>query len=217
MAFRSNEEWLDALSGQPAEAQAEALQDLRDYLLRAALIYLARRRSEVSDWTPQAIRQLAEDLAQETLIQINKNLNSFRGESQFTTWTFRFVINRAASELRRRRYRDLSLDDLREDELSAFQTPVQDTGPRGDPARLAERRYYLNLLRQLVDTELNERQRAAVVWVHLQGRSMDEVAAALGLNRNALYKLLYDARRRLKTQLLARHLSQGDILAAFED
>ncbi len=218
MAFRSNQEWLWALTEQSGDAQAEALQDLRDYLLRAALVYLARHRNDLSGWSRQAIRDLAEDLAQDALLDVRKSLDGFRGESQFTTWAFRFVVNRAASELRRRRYRDLSLDNLREDELATFQTLLHSGKELGtDPERLAERRYYLTLLREIVETELNERQRAAIVWVHWQGRSMDEVAAALGINRNALYKLLYDARKRLKAELLRRHLSQGDILAAFEN
>ncbi len=219
MASRSNEEWLWALTEQSGDAKAEALQDLRDYLLRAALVYLARRRTDLSGWSRQAVRDLAEDLAQEALLDVHKSLHSFRGESQFTTWAFRFVINRAASELRRRRYRDLSLENLQEDEVAAFQTLLHTGGATlgVDPERLAERRYYLNLLREIVDTELSERQRAALVWVHWQGRSMDEVAGALGLSRNALYKLLHDARKRLKAELVARHLSQGDILAAFED
>ncbi len=219
MAFRSNQEWLWALTEQSGDAQAEALQDLRDYMLRAALVYLARHRSDLAGWGRQAIRDLAEDLAQEALLDVRKSLDSFRGESRFTTWAFRFVVNRAASELRRRRYRDLALDNLREDELAALQTFLHagDTGIGIEPERLAERRYYLNLLRELVDTTLNERQRAAIIWVHWQERPMDEVAAALGISRNALYKLLFDARKRLKAELLARHLSQGDILAAFED
>jgi RNA polymerase sigma-70 factor, ECF subfamily len=219
MASRSNEEWLRALTKQSGEAQMEALEELRDYLLRAALVYLAHHRSDLSGWSRQSVRDLAEDLAQESLIDIRQNLDRFRGESQFTTWAFRFVVNRAASELRRQHYRDLSLDQLQEGALAVFQSLLRDREPvsGGDPEQLAVRRHYLSLLNEIINTELSERQRAAIVWVHLEGRSMDEVAAALGLNRNALYKLLHDARKRLKAQLLARHLSQGDILAAFED
>jgi RNA polymerase sigma-70 factor (ECF subfamily) len=82
---------------------------------------------------------------------------------------------------------------------------------------MAERRQYLTLLRDIIERGLNERQRAAIVGVHIQGLSMDEVAAALGLNRNALYKLLHDARKRIKARLQAQHLTEGDILAAFQD
>ena len=217
MAERTNEEWRWALAEPAGEAQTEALEDLRDFLMRAVLVYLAQRRSELMEWSRQDIHELAEDLSQEALVEIRENLSSFRGESKFTTWAYRFVINRAASELRRQRYQNISLDRLQEESLSfLFQTLVSE-GEKVEPEQLTERRYYLRLLQEIVQTELNERQRQALLAVHWQGRSMDEAADALGLTRNALYKLLHDARRRLKAALYARHLSVGDILAAFED
>ncbi len=217
MATRSNEDWLRALSEKPGEAQAEALQDLRDFLLRAVLVYLSLHRSDLAGWSRQDLRDLAEDLAQEALIEIRGSLTDFRGESKFTTWAYRFVINRAASELRRRRYQNQSLDQMREEEpVNVFQAIISDQ-EKIDPEQLAEQRDYLSLLRQIVETELSERQRKAMIAVHWQGRSMDEVAETLGLTRNALYKLLHDARKRIKARLRSRHLSEGDILAAFQD
>jgi RNA polymerase sigma-70 factor (ECF subfamily) len=216
MPARSNAEWLGALQGQQGEAQSEALHDLYDFLLRAALLYLSQHRRELTDWSRQDVRDLAADLAQEALLEIRANLESFRSEAKFTTWAYRFVINRAVSELRRRRYHDLSLEQLQRDEPVFFQALLS-RRERIEPEVLAERRNYVSLLREIIATELNDRQRAAIVGVHWQGRSMDEVAEALGLTRNALYKLLHDARRRLKAQLLARHVSAGDILGAFEN
>lgn len=219
MVRRSNEDWLWALQEPATEAHAEALQDLRDFLLRAVLVYLSQRRSDLAGWSRQDVRDLAEDLAQESLIEIDAKVGTFRGDSQFTTWAFRFVINRAATELRRKRYRNLSLDDLREDELVAFQNLLYDRekSVQDEPARLAERRQFVALLQDIIRKRLTERQRFAIVGVYWQERSMDQVAEALGLDRNALYKLLHDARKRIKDELLARHLSQGDILAIFEN
>ena len=217
MTERSNEDWQRALSRPTGEARGEDLQDLHDFLLRAVLAYLSLQRSELAGWSQQDVRGLAEDLAQDAIIEIDQNLASFRGESKFTTWAYRFVINRAASELRRQRYRNVSLDRLREEQpVALFQAIMSDKG-QIEPEQLADQRYYLNLLREIIDTELNERQRIALIAVHWQGRSMDEVAQALGMTRNALYKLLHDARLRIKARLLARHLSEGDILAAFEE
>lgn len=218
MVNRSNEDWLQTFSEQHGEAYAEALQDLRDFLLRAVLVYLSLHRSDLAAWSRQAVRDLAEDLAQEALMDIRANLTSFRGESKFTTWAYRFVINRAASELRRQHYQNLSFERLHEEEPTFFQDILSRRETRQvDPEQLAEQRYYLRLLREIVETELSERQRTAMIAVHWQGRSLDEVAASLGLNRNALYKLLHDARKRLLAGLLARHLSKGDILAAFQE
>ncbi len=217
MAGRSNEQWIGALSGRSGEVQREALQDLHDFLLRAVLTYLAAQRSELGGWSQSDVRGLAEDLAQDALLEITRSLESFRGESKFTTWAYRFVINRAVSELRRQRYRNVSLDQLREEQGGGlFQAVIADR-EKIEPELLADQRYYLNLLRDILATELNERQRIALLAVYAQGYTMDEVASTLGMSRNALYKLLHDARRRVKAHLAARDISERDILSTFEE
>ncbi len=216
MSPRSNEEWMWALTEQPGEVQSDALRDLHDFLLRAVLVYLSQHRSELASWSRDDVHRMAEDLAQEALLEVRDSLSSFKGESKFTTWAYRFVINRAASELRRRHYQNVSLDQLLEDEPALFQALLPEQGAV-EPERMAERRHYLRLLREIIERDLNERQRAAIVGVHVRGLPMDEVAEALGVNRNALYKLLHDARKRLKARLHAQHLTEGDILAAFQD
>jgi RNA polymerase sigma-70 factor (ECF subfamily) len=216
MSSRTNKEWLRLLTESGEEERNEALQELQDYLLRAALVYLASRRGELAEWGREAVRALAEDLVQESLEDIRQALAGFRGESKFTTWAYRFAINRAASELRRQRYRDLSLDRLREDRPALFQSLLGEQG-LADPEQLSQRKIFLELIFQIVDEELEPRDRTAILAVFWEGRPMDEVAASLGLNRNALYKLLHDARKRIKAKLLAHHLTEGDILGAFRD
>jgi RNA polymerase sigma-70 factor (ECF subfamily) len=73
------------------------------------------------------------------------------------------------------------------------------------------------LLLNIIRNELTIRQREAMVLVYFQGQSMEEVAEQLDISRNTLYKLLFDARQNLRAALNARHLSEGDILAPFED
>lgn len=218
MTDRTNQEWLDDLRAPSGEMHNDAVSDLRELVLRAILIYLARRRGSLRGWHRERVRELAEDLAQETVMQIRASLNTFRGESKFTTWAYRFAVNHAASELRRKRYHDISLDQLREAEKGVFYRIYQATSQasREDVEHLAFQQYYIKLCKEIIETELNERQRLALVGVLLEGRSMDEVANALDLNRNALYKLLHDARKKVKAALQARHLSKGDVLAAFQ-
>jgi RNA polymerase sigma-70 factor, ECF subfamily len=50
----------------------------------------------------------------------------------------------------------------------------------------------------------------------LQNVPMDVVAAQMGTNRNALYKLIHDARRKLKTYLEEQGLSTDYLLNLFE-
>jgi RNA polymerase sigma-70 factor, ECF subfamily len=214
MSSRTNENWLHALS-QPGESQKEALEELRDYLLRVVLIYLRDFGSNIIELPPAEIRQFAEDMAQEALLSIRANLDSFRGESKFTTWAYRFAINQTAGELRLQRYTTLSLDSVMEQRESLFGRFVRDLDAL-DPELEAERHHLLELLHRIIREDLTARQREALIAVHIRGFAMDEVAEHMNTNRNTLYKLLHDARQKIKSRLLAHHLSEGDILALFE-
>jgi RNA polymerase sigma-70 factor (ECF subfamily) len=213
------QDWIRRLQ-EPGEGQAEAIAALREYLLRAVLVYLKNHRSDLAAWSTADIRHFAEDVAQDSLLSVRNNLESFRGEAKFTTWAYRFAINRAASELRLSRYSDMSLDNLQDEDLGIFNPEnfrqlLQDE-EGVDPDLASERQDYIELLVKVIRQELTERQRLAIVAVHFQGRSMDEVAKQLGISRNATYKLLHDARRKIKAQFEERHLGAGDIMALFE-
>ena len=214
MRTLTNEAWLQGLE-RPGVNQKATIEALRDFLLRAVLVYLRRHRSDLAEWSPTEVQHFAEDTVQEALLAIKNNLDKFRGDSKFTTWAYRFAINQAASELRRSRYRDLSLEGLQERETAILFEFAQEERKLA-PDIAAERRAFAELLGRIIRNELTERQRLAIVAVHFQGRSMQEVAEQMDLNRNALYKLLHDARRKIKAQLQAQHLSAGDVLALFE-
>lgn len=215
MGTRTNEAWLRDLQG-GGIAYTEAVSDLRDYLMRAALVYLSRRRDDIAHWTAENLRHFADDIAQDALLDIQDNLEKFRGEAKFTTWAYRFVINQAAGELRRSRYRDYSLEELEADE-TAFFSNLQAEHQDISPETRAQQREMVALLLNIIRNELTNRQREAMVLIHFQGQSMGTVAEKLDTSRNTLYKLLYDARQNLRAALDARHLSVGDILAPFED
>lgn len=214
MGSRTNDEWLHQL-GNSGPQQYAALNDLREYLFRAVFLYLRDRRSDLADLPQETLRSMADDFAQEALEAIRANLDSFRGDAKFTTWAYRFVINAAAGELRRRQYHgQLSWDSLSDQERHALMSTTQTKGL--DPDLAVERQEMLRLLLHIIHTELNEQQRQAVLMVHFEGRSMQEVAEYLHTSTNTLYKTLFDARKKLKANLLARHLSGGDLLALFE-
>jgi RNA polymerase sigma factor (sigma-70 family) len=91
------------------------------------------------------------------------------------------------------------------------------TGPQLTPEQLALQNMVLGELRRMVDEELTDRKREAVVEVLLEGMPISEVAKRMGTNQNALYTLLHDARRKLKRQMQAAGLSPQEALAAFEE
>lgn len=203
MTERTNEEWLAALRGAQRD---EALTDLRTLLLRSLRVALAGRgRLTEGD---------LEDFVQDALVKILDALDTFRGEARFTTWAYKIAIRVAFTELRRRRWRDVSLDDLTGDTDSDF---IPDTlaDPAVDPEQLAIRHAVLDTLRQTIDEELTEKQRRALVAARVYGMPAAEIARRMDTNPNALYKLLHDARKRLQKALLAKGLPPEEILAAF--
>src|ERR671915_2370128 len=203
MGERTNEQWLADLRGPNPD---EALADLYDLLVRGLGAGLGSYGGGAG--------ANAGDFAQEAPIRITGNLGSFRGESRFTTWAQKIATNVALTELKRRRWRDVSLQDL------FAQREGADRGPADTqltPEQLALQNMVLGELRRMVDEELTDRQREAVIAVMLEGMPISEVAKRMGTNQNALYKLLHDARRKLKRQMEAAGFSPQEVLAAFEE
>ena len=203
MVERTNEEWLAALRG---PEQAEALGDLRAFLVRG-LRYALANRSDVDE-------QIREDFAQDALLKILNALDTFRGESRFTTWAQKIAVNVAFTELRRRRWQDTSLEAITEG-LSLDFVPDMLIDHSAGPDQQAVQSAFLETLRRLIATELTEKQRQALIAIVIQGMPLEEVARRMGTNRNALYKLLHDARQRLKKKMEEEGLSPQDVLAAF--
>jgi RNA polymerase sigma-70 factor (ECF subfamily) len=203
MNDRTNQEWLEDLRG---PGRDEALADLRAILLRG-LSYALASRADVDDVLP-------EDFVQDALLRILDNLDTFRGESRFTTWAQKIAVHVAYTELRRLRWRDLSLEDITEPQGLDF-VPDFLVDPKAPPDQQAMQRLFLEELKRLIASELTDKQRQALVAIRIQGIPMAEVARQMGTNRNALYKLLHDARQRLKSRMEAEGLSPEDVLAAF--
>ena len=201
MRERTNEQWLTDLRGPDPD---EALADLYDLLVRGLRVGLGGYEG--------GVEANAVYFAQEALIKITGNLDSFRGESRFTTWAQKIAMNVALTELKRRRWRDVSLQELFARREAANREPA-DT--QLSPELLALQNTVLQQLRRMVDEELTDRQQEAVVAVILEGMPVSEVARRMDTNQNALYKLLHDARRKLKRQMEAAGLSPQEVLAAF--
>ncbi len=123
----------------------------------------------------------------------------------------------AFTELRRKRWRDVSLQDpvSRHDAAKTGLDGVAD--PLPTPEQLMSRRVTLATLERFIAEELTDRQRRALVAVEIEEMPLEEVARRMGTNRNALYKLLHDARRRLKRWMMAEGLSTEDLLAVISE
>lgn len=215
MTERTNEQWLEELRGE-GELQQNALEDLRKRLHRSIYYYLSQDRSDLRDLAPKELQAMAGDMAQDSVLRVIENLDSFRGESRFTTWANKIAVRLAISTLRRARYKNFSLDDLTKDGdfLSAETSLTSDAPP--NPERAAERDDVMEKINKAMRDALTERQYQALVAVAVDNVPMDVVAERLDTNRNALYKLIHDARRKLKTHLETQGLSTDYMLRLFE-
>jgi RNA polymerase sigma-70 factor (ECF subfamily) len=202
---RTNQEWLADLRGPGRE---EALADLRSLLVRG-LRYALADRYGVSETD-------LEDFAQEALLKILAGLDSFRGESRFTTWAHKIAIHVAFTELRRHRWRDVSLQDLVVQYDDGDFAPDVLTDSAFSPEQRATQEMLMAMVERIIAEELTDRQRQAMVAAVIGGMPIEEVARRMGTNRNAIYKLLYDARQRLKKRMSLLGWTPQSVLAAFE-
>jgi RNA polymerase sigma-70 factor (ECF subfamily) len=210
MRTRSNADWLRALKSSGIE-QAEALVDLTGYLRRAARYSLQRHRAYVRNLAPPAIAQLAEDCAQDALVRILAHLDEFRGDSRFTTWAFAFAVNGALVAARRERWKRVPLEQVLGD-AALDPARIGKASETADPHQNAEQAELLRAVREAIDRDLTERQRRVLWAIVFEAIPLDEVARYSGSNRNAVYKLLHDARRKLKAALNERGFGSQDII-----
>jgi len=210
---RSNPEWLSQLRADGTPEQAEAIEDLRLYLLRAVLYFFSQNPGDLRSLARPELEQVAQDLAQDALLTILKNLDEFRGESKFTTWAYRFAINMSLVEARRQRWKNVSLDKILENpEIPDMQFEDKESP---DPDRSAQQREIWETVREVIQNDLTARQRAILTAVVFDDVPVDVVTKEYRMNRNAVYKMVHDARAKLKRRLEDRGFDVGEILNLF--
>ncbi|MGA7119761.1 MAG: sigma-70 family RNA polymerase sigma factor [Polyangiaceae bacterium] len=199
---RANEEWVRALGDDGASGEG-ARRELRAVLVTGLRRALSRRG---------VAEDLCEDFAQEAMLRVRERLAAFRGEARFTTWALSIATRIAFDELRHKRWKDVSFDAVSADAKRplVFEPRVEASQDRG-----LVRERVLASLRDVLENDLTDRQRAALV-AELNGMPQAEIALQLGMSRNALYKLSHDARKRVKARLERTGISEVDVLWVFE-
>jgi RNA polymerase sigma-70 factor (ECF subfamily) len=212
---RTNEEWLHDLNAGGA-LQESALSDLRDLLWRAVLFFFSRNPADFDKLSRAETLQLAEDCAQDALIAVLNHLSDFRGDSKFTTWAYKFAINMALMTARRERRKGVSVEQLfSTEDNDSFEWVLEDNSTAGLPDQSTMQGEIRQIIQQVIEHDLTDRQRKVLLMMVFHEVPMDEVARELDTNRNAIYKMLHDARRKLKQRLQAHGFEVGEILALF--
>jgi RNA polymerase sigma-70 factor (ECF subfamily) len=187
------EEWHLDLRAQGARRE-QAVAQLHALLLRAARFEVFRRRGSLPQLSSAELDELAQDAADDAAVSVLRRLDDFRGESTFRTWAYKFALLEASVKVRRRAWRDREVK-LEPEQWASL--PHAGPGPEAD----AESAALLEAVREGIETALTARQRQVLVAVVLEGVPIDVLAERLGSNRNALYKLLHDARRKLRAHV----------------
>jgi RNA polymerase sigma-70 factor (ECF subfamily) len=197
----SNERWLAELQADSDVAWAA----LRGRVVRGMRAYLGGRGPQGLD-TPT----LVDDVAQETLLTVRSKLGSFRGDSRFTTWVYRIAVNVLLGELRRRRW-DAVRPAQPHDQAPAW--PLEEIAT--SPERQTRQRETWSLVRMLIQGALTPYQRQVLLAHVFDEKPLDLVAGDLGVSRDAVYKAIHDARRKLRAELLARGITLGELTEVF--
>jgi len=190
VAAPSTYDWVEALSS-AGPRRDEAIERLHALLMRAARFEVGRRgcRGMEAD-------DLATQAAGDALMAVMAKLDTYRGDSRFTTWAYKFALLEAGVKVRRRAWQGREI-------------PLEDDGwarhadPGASPAGGAETTELLGAVRRAIDTELTPHQRRVLVALTLNDVPIDVLAERLDTTRGALYKTLHDARRKLRARLAA--------------
>jgi RNA polymerase sigma-70 factor, ECF subfamily len=188
--------WLEALRSS-GRIHREAVESLHGLLLGAARFEVSRRRAGLPFVRGEELHDIAMQAADDALVAVLAKLDHFRGESRFTTWAYKFALLEASVRMRRRAWqeREVVLD-------SDSWRQLAQAG--GGPAASAERSELLTAVSECIGSDLTSHQRRVLVALAIDGVPIDVFAERLGTTRGALYKTLYDARRKLRAALAAR-------------
>jgi RNA polymerase sigma-70 factor, ECF subfamily len=196
------DEWVVVLRA-PGPERDDAVARLHGALLRVARSELHRRRGQLDVSGPE-LDDLAHQAAADAMLAIMARLDEFRGESKFTTWAYKFVMFEVSAKVGRHFWRSPPV---------ALTTEDWDRLPDRfgfDPARESERRDFVRAVRRAVQEDLTEHQRRVFVTLVLDGVPLDALAEKLGSSRNAIYKTVFDARRKLRASLVAHGYLQDE-------
>jgi RNA polymerase sigma-70 factor, ECF subfamily len=192
---RASEQWVKQLHADHPRRD-EAIAELRAMLLRVAYHELARRRGQLTWIRGAEFDDLAQQAANDALMNVLARIDDFRGLSRFTTWAYKFAMFEVSGKVARHAWRR---QPPGRQELVFEQLP-DSLAPH--PVDRLERQEQLKTLSAAIG-ELTDRQREVFVAIALNEVPIDVLALQLGTNRNAIYKNLFDARRNLRARMAA--------------
>jgi RNA polymerase sigma-70 factor (ECF subfamily) len=196
-------EWVEALSSTGARQQ-DAIARLHELLVRAARFEIGRRARALGGRRPVELDDLATQAAADALMAIMRKLHTYRGDSRFTTWAYKFALLEAAVKVRRRAWHGREVP-LEEDGWAQL------ADRRAAPDTDAETAELLDAVRRAIAEALTPHQRAVLIAITLNDVPIDVLAERLSTTRGALYKTLHDGRKKLRARLATDGHALGSV------
>lgn len=167
---------------------------LHELLLKSTRLQVWRLRHQLPGAGSTDLEDLAQQAADDAHLAVLRRLGEFEGRSRFSTWVFKFGILQAGVAVRRQawRHREVTLSET---------LPLVDADH--GPASRAEGADLARAVHTSLATALTPRQRQIMIALLIDDVPIDVLAQRLGTTRNALYKNVHDARKRLREALTA--------------
>ena len=201
---RDNAWWVETLSNPPAE---EAIAELRSILVRGL-------KPALHKYVDRELEEFVEDVAQDALLKIIDRVGTFRGDSKFTTWALKIAVREGLSELRRKKWDDVSLNLFtgkgENGTSNSGELPFPSESPA--PDRATHESMVLQNVMSIINEELSPKQKSAMMALMVDDMPITVVAEQMGVKRNALYKLVHDARLNLKSKMESRGINPEEML-----
>ena len=199
-SYQTNEEWISAITPPPEEA---AVQQLRIYLVKGL-------KASLYKYVDRDLNDFVEDIAQDSVLKILDKYDTFRGDSKFTTWAMKIAVREGYSELRKKRYEDISLEQYSSyspDEKEAVEIEHDQAGPD----QVTHESMMVKKVMAMMEEELTEKQKKVIKLLMIDQMPMTVVSEKMNSNRNAIYKLVHDARMKLKNRMEVEGITPEEI------
>lgn len=206
----TNNEWVELLS-EPADERA--ITELRKYLIRGL-------KPALSKYVDRELEQFVEDVAQDALLKVLDNVHTFRGESKLTTWAMKIAVREGLTVLRRKRWDNISIEDLKgpnpdKDSGEIFSETFSTNSP--SPELTTAQKMMVEKVQDIIQNVLTDKQRQVMTAIMIHDLPITVVAEQMNTNRNNLYKLIYDARKKLKNEFEVQGIDPKEMLNQLSD
>ena len=203
VSVTSKDDWVERLKSEDTGIRDSALEELRALLIRGL------SRSLNNHYGNRKFNP--EDIVQDALMKILAKIDTFEGRSRFTTWAMTIATRVGISELRRRHCKDVSLEGITGED--SLRIDLADTD-QSAPGQSMDQQVILKKMNELIETVLSDKQRLAIRAL-LEGLPIEVIAERTGSNRNAIYKLVHDARTKLREGFQQSGIASEDVKAIF--